>query len=67
MLDLENQEWWVKESFYPRGNSPHPSSCSQKVDMSYEWENLQLNRFYLLSIIPLFLHLNSLLFISYIT
>ena len=38
MPGLENQEWWVKEFFYPWGNSPHPSSCSQEVDMSHGWE-----------------------------
>ena len=30
-----------KEYFYHRGNSPHPSSYSQEVDMSYERETDQ--------------------------
>ena len=41
MPGLENQEWWV----YPQGNSPHPSSCYQEVEMSYGWATYNLDRY----------------------
>ena len=28
-----------------RGNSPHPSSCSQEVEMSYGWATYNLDRY----------------------
>ena len=53
MPGLENQEWRAKEFFYPCGNSPHPSSCSQEVNMSYGWEDLQFRQ--MIKILFLFL------------
>ena len=56
MPGLENQEWWVQEFFYPRGNSPHPSSCSQEVDMSYGWAT-NLDRYTKLKLLYTLLYL----------